>query len=209
MKGMESGKDKVKKICDVLRKETLEPAKVEAQQIIEKARRTAEELLSDASRTIEKMHIEAKQQIEKQRKIFESSISQGCRQAVEALRQEIEEKLFAAELKSLLSQEMQKPQVIAELISAVVSGLEKEGMDVSLSAYIPASVPARSVNTLLVKNAVEKLAEKGVLVGSLEGGVELKMRGKNIILDLSSEALFEIVSKYVRKDFRDLFFGKA
>ncbi len=207
MKGMESGKDKVKKICDVLKKETLEPAKAEAQQIIEKARRTAEELLADAGRAIEKMQIEAKQQIDRQRKIFESSVAAGCRQAIEALRQDIEEKLFSRELKSLIEKEVQLPHVIADLITAVVKAIEKDGIDAQLSAYIPAAVPARSVNTLLAKNVLERLSEKGVLVGPLEGGVELKRHGENIILDLSSEALVDLVSRYVRKDFRVVLFG--
>ena len=38
MKGFETGKDKVKKICDVLKKETLEPAKEEAERIIAAAK---------------------------------------------------------------------------------------------------------------------------------------------------------------------------
>ena len=39
MKGLETGKDKIQKICDALRKETLEPAKQEAREIVEKAHR--------------------------------------------------------------------------------------------------------------------------------------------------------------------------
>ena len=45
MKGIDAGKDKVKKICDVLRKETLEPARKEAEEIIQQAEAKAAEIL--------------------------------------------------------------------------------------------------------------------------------------------------------------------
>ena len=48
MKGLESGKDKIQKICDALRKETLEPAKQEAREIVENAHMQASEIVTEA-----------------------------------------------------------------------------------------------------------------------------------------------------------------
>ena len=55
MKGLETGKDKVKKICDVLKRETLEPAKHEADEIVASARKKADEILADAHKEAKKM----------------------------------------------------------------------------------------------------------------------------------------------------------
>ncbi len=209
MKGTESGKDKVKKICDILRRETLEPAEIEAEQIIRSAKEQAEQIVAAAHKEVEKIHLEARQEIERQRNVFQSSLSQACKQAVEALKQSIEEKLFNQELTRLMTKHTQDPKVLAQLVTAVVKGIEKEGIEAALSVYIPAVVPARAVNMLLAHEILEKLKEKSVLVGPLTGGIEVKLLKENITIDISDAALKELVANYIRKDFRELVFGSV
>ena len=48
MKGLKNGRDKIKEICDVLKQETLEPAKQKAREVIENAQLQAEEILKEA-----------------------------------------------------------------------------------------------------------------------------------------------------------------
>lgn len=206
MKGTESGKDKVKKICDILRRETLEPAIGEAETIIQSAKDKREEILESAQREAEKMLAEARSEIERQKNIFQSSLGQACTQALESLKQGIEERLFDHELSKLISKHTQDPNVLVQLIEAVVHAVNREGLDVNLSVSIPASVPARTVNIMLSKEILERLREKSVLVGPLTGGIEVKLHKENITLDLSDAALKELVARYIRKDFRELIF---
>ncbi len=207
MKGTETGKDKVKKICDILRRETLEPAKHEVEEMIHVAREQASEIIANARADAEKLKEEARQEIERQRNVFQSSLRQACKQALEALKQSIEEKLFNQELAGLITKHTQDPKVIAQLITAVVSAIEKEGVEASLSIYVPAAVPARSVNALLAREILEKLKEKSVLVGPLTGGIEVKLHKENITIDISDAALKELVANYIRKDFREMIFS--
>jgi V/A-type H+-transporting ATPase subunit E len=207
MKETETGSERVKKICDVLRRETLEPAKQEAEEIILEARRQAETLLEEAKKAIERLQMESREEIERQRNIFQSSLYQACKQTVESLKQNIEEKLFNQELSRLFAKQMQAPDVIAQLIKAVIHALEKEGVEADLSVYVPAAVPARVINEMLGKEILEKLKEKSVLIGPLAGGVEVKLRDQNITIDISDVALKELVANYIRKDFRELVFG--
>jgi V/A-type H+/Na+-transporting ATPase subunit E len=207
MKGTETGKDKVKKICDILRRETLEPALSEAEQIIRSAKEQAEEIVLSGRKAAEKMKEEAGQDIERQKNVFQSSLGQACKQALESLKQNIEEKLFNQELGRLLTKQTVDPKVLVDLITAVVRGIEKDGIDANLSVYIPASVPARSVNQLLAREILEKLKEKSVLVGPLTGGIEVKLHNENITVDISDVALKELVANYIRKDFREMIFG--
>lgn len=53
MKSLETGKDKIQKICDALKKETLEPAKQEAREVIENARLQAAEIVTAAKKEAE------------------------------------------------------------------------------------------------------------------------------------------------------------
>lgn len=204
---MEKGKDKVKKICEVLRKETLDPAREEAAMIIEAAHVDAGKILIEARREREKILAEAMAEIERQRVIFQSSLAQACRQSLETLKQSIEEKLFNQELLQTLLGPLKDPNVLAKLIQAVVEAVEKEGIETDLSAYISASVPARAVNELLARSVLDKLKEKSVLLGPMAGGIAVKLHGQKITLDLSEAALKELVANYIRKDFRSLLLG--
>jgi V/A-type H+/Na+-transporting ATPase subunit E len=209
MKGTDSGSERVKKICDVLRRETLEPARQEAEEIVLEARRQAGALLEEAKQTAEQAQIQAREEIDRQKNIFQSSLHQACKQALEILKQNIEDKLFNQELSRLFAQQMQSPEVISRLIEACVEAIEKEGMQANFSVYIPAAVPARTINEMLGKEILEKLKEKSVLIGPLSGGIEVKLHDQNITIDLSDAALKELVASYVRKDFREFFFGNA
>lgn len=206
---METGKDKVKKICDILRRETLEPAKAEAEETVSKARQEAERIIEEARLTIQRLEYESKQEIERQKTVFQSSLSQACKQAIESLKQSFEEKLFNPELARLITKQTQDPALIAQLIQVVVKAVEKDGLEANLSVYIPAAVPAKAVNALLASEILARLKEKSVLIGPITGGIEVKLQKENVTVDISDAALKEIIANYIRKDFRELFFGKS
>ncbi len=206
MKAVETGKDKVKKICDALRKETLEPALIEAEEIVAQAREEAARIIKEAERQSERLFDASKEKIGREKEIFQAALNQACKQVVQFLRQTIEEKLFNRELSKQLAAVTQNPKILAELITAVVKAIEKEGKDVELSAFIPSTISARDVNAFLAKEILERLKEKSVLLAPIGGGVEVKIRNENITLDLSDTALNELVANYIRKDFRELFF---
>lgn len=206
MKGLETGKDKVKKICDILKRETLEPAKLEAETIVISARHEADEILADAHQTAKKMIEDALIENEKQKAIFQTSLTQACRQTLDALKEKIEQKLFNPELSKLVTKPLQDPKIIAELINVVIRAIEREGTHTDLSAVISSTVPARAVNELLTSQVIEKLKEKGVLLSTMAGGIEIKLLQNNITIDLSDETLKELVAAYIRKDFREFVF---
>jgi len=207
MKGLETGKDKVKKICDLLKRETLEPAQIEAQEILETARLRSEEIIAEAHRKAEALHQVAHQEIQQQKAVFQASLSQACRQTLDSLKEKIEQKLFNPELSSLFGKPLQDPIIGAKLIEVVVQALEKEGIDANLSASISSAVSAREVNSALTSKILDRLKEKGVLLSSIGGGVEVKINDQNMTIDLSDTAFKELVANYIRKDFRDLIFN--
>ncbi|MGL4539497.1 MAG: V-type ATP synthase subunit E [Candidatus Rhabdochlamydia sp.] len=205
---METGKDKVKKICDVLRKETLEPSQKQAEEILAQASLQAQEIIAQAHLKQKQLFADAKEQIGRERAIFESSLSQTGRQVIESLKQEITENIFNKELLHLLKEEMSKPEVLSRLINAVIGAVEKEGIESDLSVYIPEAVSAREVNALLIQNILDKLQEKSVLIGSIHGGIELKLHDKNITIEITDASLEELIKRYSRRDFHETIFKK-
>lgn len=209
MKSVDTGKDKVKKICEVLKRETLDPAKKEANAIIHQAHEDAAKIVEEAKREARKVHEEAQKKIEEERNVFESSINLACKKSLSTLKQEIEEKLFNPELSRWIEKGTQDPHILAELISAIVKGIEKEGLDANLEALVPATVSPKAVNQALLKGIADKLKENSVKIGEFEGGAEVKIIDQNITIDITDDALKALVAGFVRDDFRSAFFGNA
>lgn len=210
MKQLEKGQDKIQRICDVLRKETLEPAHREAESILEDAKERAKKVIAEAEEEAVLILKKAKEEIAREKNVFQASLGQAAKQTVETLRQQIETELFNPEIEQAIKQEMAKPEAIAGLIKAVVQAIEKEGLGVNLEAVVPQAVPAKQVAALLGEEILKKLKGHELTLGGFSGGAKIKIGQKNMMIDISDSAIKELVSSYVRKDFRDLLFqGKA
>lgn len=208
MKTLDTGQEKIAKICHALRQETLEPAKQEAEAIILEARQKAEEILADAHEKAKQLVQETEKKLQQEKNVVESSLAQAAKQTLESLRQSIEEHFFNQELHTLVTAELQKPNIIASLVNTLVTAIEKDGIQANLQAIIPEKVPAEEVNKLLLKDVLSKLANQSVELGTISGGAQIKLdKGrKQITLDLSDAAIEELLSRYLRKDFRERLF---
>jgi V/A-type H+-transporting ATPase subunit E len=207
MKTLEKGQDKIQKICDKIRRETLEPAKEEAESIIVAAKKKAEEIVKEAEHHAEQLIKQAKVKIEQERTIFHSSLQQAAKQMLESLRQQIEVSFFNEELQSVLAKNLSHPQLIADLINSLVKAVEKEGIRTDFSAVIPRSVSPDDVTDLLLDSIKKRLQAAPLEIGHFAGGAQVKLVGRKMTLDLTDQALKELLANYVRKDFRQIVFG--
>lgn len=207
MKTLEKGQDKIQKIIEELRKDTLEPAHKEADRIIAEAQARAQELLRSADKKAEDLLEQARQTIEQEQNIFQSSLSQGVKQSIEALRQEIEHRLFDDQLSESIKKETSNPAIIAKIVEVLIVAIQKDGVSADFTAIIPKQVSAQEVNAHLTKEILQKLREHTVVVGNFEGGAKIKLNDRRLTIDISDVALKELLSRYVRKDFRHLVFG--
>ena len=209
METLDTGKDRVKKICEVLKRETLEPAIREAEEIVVAARAEAEKVLDKAKKKASKMVEDAQKEIDRRQNVFQASLSQACRQALDTLKQQIEEKLFNPKLNEVIARPMGDPKIISQLITTIINAIEKEGTKTDLSVVVPAHIPAREINELLAREIIERLKEKSVVLGPIKGGIEVKMHQDKITIDMTDKALRELVAGYIRKDFRELFYPSS
>lgn len=206
MKTVDTGKDKVKKICDVLKKETLDPAKLEAEKIISDARMEGEQLIKEAKGQIERMQSTARREIDEERNVFQASLNLASKQGLSTLKQEIESHIFNKALGESLDKFTNDPKIIADLISAIVSSIEKEGIDGDLQAVVSSKVSKEEVNKNLMQGILEKLKEKSVILGEITGGAEVKFLNKNMTLDISDQSLKTLLGNFLRSDFRSILF---
>jgi len=59
---------------------------------------------------------------------------------------------------------------------------------------------------LLTHQVLNRLREKSVVLNGFDGGIQVKLHEQKMTLDLTDEALIELLQRYLRKDFRDLLF---
>lgn len=203
---MDTGREKVKKICDVLRRETLEPARQEAEEIICLAKSQAAEIIETAKKEAEKINIQALQEIEKQRVVFTTSLHQAGKQAIEALKNEIEYKLFNPALSQMLNRPLSETKVVLNLIEAVIAALKKEGTDADLDVCIPPAISIKEINDQLIQYVGENVKSCAVSLGTMQGGITVRLGKENITIDITDQALKEWIYKYVRQDFRKILF---
>ena len=204
---LDRGEDKIQQICDSIRSETLLPAQERAKKIVENANIQADIIIKKAHKEKERLLHTAKKDIEKERKIFDSSLNLATRQALEVLKQKIEKELFSKNLKNYLVKETKDPKIIANLINALIKTIEEYGIDSDVSAYVPREVDLKSINSLLLKETIDKLKEKEVIIGDFDGGIKLKLIDQEITIDISDDALKVLVSDHIRSDFRKLIFS--
>ena len=207
MDSVDTGKETVKRICEVLKEDTLIPARQEGEAIIHKAKVDADKIIQDAKEKAEQIKDIANKEMEERENVFHASLNVACKKTLEGLKQEIEENLFSIGLKNFIGDQMRSPEVITKLISAIISVIEKEGIDADLRAIVPSIVPAEEVNQQLAIEILNRLEKKSVLLDQISGGVQVKIINQDLTLDMTQDALESLVSSYVREDFRTLIFS--
>lgn len=207
MKTLEKGQEKIQKICDVLREETLEPAKKQAQEIIRDAQKQAKQMIEEAQKAADKLHLDARAAIEQEKVAFQSTLSQASKQSLESLRQGVERLFFNDHLSALIEKGAVDPQMIGNLINAIVKAIEKDGLSTDLTVLIAKNIDARKVNETLLSDVVKQLRGGAVQLGDFPAGVQVKLNDKRMTIDMSESALRDLLSSYVvRRDFRKLLF---
>ncbi len=199
---LESGQLKLKQICTALQQDTLEPAKKQAQAILAEAELKAQHIVEQAQERAEGLLVETHRRIEHERKIFQAALSQAGKQAIEALKQTIENKLFNPELHSLVEKSTADATVVSKLITAIIQAIDSEGVAVNIEALVPKNVSIQEVNQLLTKEILKKLKHQTVAIDDFAGGAKIRLQDRQLCFEVSNVEVEVLLKRYVRKEFR-------
>lgn len=202
----ETATNKVQEICDVIRKSTLDPAKEEAKKIIEEAKATAGQIIHEANVEAERINEELKQELDKKRKVFDSTIELSVKQAVSQLRQAAVG-LFSDTLSEETSEKLRRPDIIAKLINAIVTSLEKEGNKTNLVARIPKEVSAEEVVSHLQESVRKRVSRENIELSNVPAGVSVALVDQKISIEITDKALLELLGNYLPDVLREKLFG--
>lgn len=208
MEALEKGKHKLGEICEILRKETLEPAQGQAQEIIESAK-------AEGHKIIEKAQEEAKQilkatqlKIEQENRLFQNSLELAAKQCFELLKQQVDNQLFSAEIEKISDNLLSDKEIMGKLVAAVVTAITKEGLEANLSIAVARHVDVETISAHLVGKIAERLKKGEIKLENIPHGASIKILDKKISVDISSQSLKDLFGSFLRDSFREILFKK-
>ena len=203
-----AGDGRLAAICQMIRNETLDPAKEEAEQIRHAAERDAAKIRAEAKRQAEQMIHEARTLIKEEREVFDVSLEQGARQVVGVLKEKIEKSLFNPGLDQYLSNEFHSEAKTGHLLDLLIQELQKEGLDGDVRVWLGKHLSKDEVLKHISQESLKKLSSGNLLVGQNTYGIVLKIVGRHLSIEVTPEGLKEMMSTFVRSDFRSILFSE-
>lgn len=204
---METGKEKVDRICELLKEETIKPAQEEAKKLLNEARQRADQVLKDALNQKAQILKDADIELDKKKKIFDSSLALASKNTLETLKQSIEKNLFSEEINRLVMEKSSDETVISDFIRVVTESIEKEGLGANIEVAIPKGVSKEKLMQLLAAKVRVKFESKQVLEEGFAGGAKIKLLDHRMTIDLSDQALKELLVNFLQKDYRQIIFN--
>jgi V/A-type H+-transporting ATPase subunit E len=204
---METGKEKIDRICALLKEETIKPAQEQVKELLDNARNKAEKIISDANSQKQALLKQAEVEIEKKKKIFDTSLDLGAKNTLETLRQTIEKNLFSEKLQELVAEKSSDETVISDFLSVVTEAIKKEGLESDLQAQVAKNVSKENIIKLLAGKVGEQLDKEKIIEGNFAGGAKLSLVDKQMTIDLSDRALKDLLAEFLQKDFRQILFN--
>lgn len=203
-----SGDERLAAICQKIRNETLEPAKQDAEIIRINAERQAVKIKEEARQQADKLLHEARKAIAEEKTAFEATLQQTCRQTIDLLRQQVERSLFKPALDEWLSREFSSEEKTAQLIDVLIEFLKKEGFEGDLSAWIGSHLSKEKVVQSLAQASLNTLPKEGLQISDQAYGVLLKIVNKHLTLEVTPEAIKELMANFIRSEFRRFLFNE-
>lgn len=204
MKHLDTGSDKIKKICDAIRHETLEPAKQQAKMLIEQASDQASRMIQEAKDQVELMFEQAKKQQAHEKLVFEASMAQAAKLFKEQLRIEIESQFLSSTLDQLSVDLFNQSELVAQIVSALVNGFHQKSLNGDLTLILGAGLDREVV----VKGLAAQIKARMKTIHSLPSlnGIVIKSADDHVSLELNPQQLTESLMHTLRADFRKYFY---
>jgi len=204
MKHLDTGSDKIKKICDAIRHETLEPAKQQARLIIEQASDQAATIIQEARKQAEIILETSKKQHDKEKHIFESSMTHAAKLFIEKLKINIEDHFLSQVLRKLSQNIFTDSEACAKIVDSLIHGFSNKSLAGDLTVILDKGLDKSEFVKFLSQEVKSKM--KDVENSHKIEGVVLKSVADDLRLEINQEQLTESLLETLRADFRKYFY---
>lgn len=207
-----------------LRDEGVSAGRSEAEAIVADAKAEAEKILSKARAEADQHLGAARKEADAYRQAGEEALKTAMRDAVLEMKAGMMQK-FSADVKRLVSHDMHDPEVLKSMILAI-AGRVREGAGLSEDDAIDVILPADVIGIEELRQKPEELG-KGRVTGFVLGltgdmlregvafygsdemgpGLRVEVKDKDIVLDVSEEAVADILLQHLQPRFRAILEG--
>ena len=201
------GDERLAAICQIIRNETLDPARREAEQILLEAQNEAERIKETAKQESEKLLQATRKKAEEEKNSLDAALKQASKQALDVLRQQIEKALLSPQLTALLEREFTDEEKTAHILDLIIENLRQEGVDSDLSVWLGDKLSKETVVKHLAKSSLEAISEQGIQIGPESYGLMLKIIDKHISLEITPRSVQDMVGTFLRAEFRKILFS--
>lgn len=187
--------DELQGLLDRIRKEGLEQAADEKEDILRQAKAEAKAVLAKAKSEAEQLVADARQEAKLLREKGEQSLKQAARDVLLSLRDQLEQRV--AEVARSLAVEGCTPETVAELVAALGSAYLEAEAEGRLDIHLPPE-QADALRDALAERLGKDLAERCELspVPAI-GGFRLEIAGQDIAYDFSDASLAETMASFL------------
>lgn len=191
---------KIDNIIEKIRKEGVEDAQREADDLLKNSRKEAEKIISNARKEADKIIKESGTEVEKFQNTSELALKQAFRDCILEVRKSILDlfdNVFKQEISSAL-----KPDFIKELILIIVKQWEKGNIkEVRLNEE-----DKKQVEKLLI-SSIKKDVEKTIEIKpdkEISHGFSIGLKKEDVYYDFTDDSIVEMLMKYLNPRLREI-----
>lgn len=212
-------------LIERLKTEGVSAGKQEAEKMIHDAQNQAEKILNDARKEAEKLMQEGHEKIQKEKRAAVDALQLAARNMRLELRQRLIDR-FMEEVKRLVHKELANEATIRQLILIIaidhaeqLQKVKEKEIEIELPTTVLDFEEIRKNPKLLENDPLKKLVQgvtsemlrKGVSVkinkDKSELGIKVRIKDEGIEMDLTEEAISELLLKHMQPRFRALLEG--
>ncbi len=213
----------VQELIDKLKNQGVREGQRQSEQILKSAHKKASLILAQAQGEADKLLSETRHELEVERKSSHEAIKTAFRDTEIALRSKVRE-AFSAHLKRLVSFELEDKDFIKQLVLAVACEKTEEiAKGSKVEVLLPSKIFQTDENGTHLSEDGQKRMQHFVLgitngmlregielksSTSIKGGIKVRLIGKDIELDLTDDALSNLLLKYLLPRYREIVSGQ-
>ena len=192
----------LKNLIDKKKKEGVDEAQKDADNVIKEAKGKAKKIIEDAEKRKADILKEAQTQAQHFRDSSEKALKQAARDVLLTLRERVTD-FFQRVVKGKVSAEL-TPGVLKEVIIRAVENFRKDGV---LDIEVLVSEKDRNKLKIALFSALSQEAKKHLTLKSSKGiekGFRIGEKGKDSYFDFTGEAITESFARYLNPKLREI-----
>lgn len=198
--------ENVQALIDKLHYEGVKAGNEDARRIVDKAREEAEKIIKTARTEADKIRSEAYETIEKEKIASQAAFKTSLRDTVLTLKTQLFLQL-KNQLEKLISTKMNNTEFLEELILSIAKAAANSKVQ-KLEVVVGEIKDYQEKRDQLIKTIVTDMSQKGIELGiGREKGIKIKLVDQEVEIDLSEEALTQLIYTLIIPRYRELFEG--